>query len=69
MKRRNLDRHTQKEDGHVKTEYCSIMSTSQEHQRFPANNMKLGINKEKYLLSSFMGNTALLIPDFQLPEL
>ena len=53
MKGGNLDRHTQKEDGRVKTENWSIRSTSQEHQRFPANYLKVEIGKEQYFLFKF----------------
>ena len=48
-----MDRHTQKEDGYVKTENWSIRSTSQEHQRFPANYLKVEIGKEQYFLFKF----------------
>ena len=41
-----MDRHTQKEDGHVKTQNWSIMSTSQEYQRFPENYLKVEIGKK-----------------------
>ena len=53
MKGGNLDRHTQKEDGHVKTQNWSIMSTSQEYQRFPENYLKVEIGKKRYFLFRF----------------